>query len=222
MPENFSYKDYISEEDWELLVSVFVNFIGRNYLLGKSGFTIHQSHELINELTESITSLAERVKTNLPEGRNVPIDAFVMAGSLSVAFDEIVLRECCKDFCISSGIDYKQALNYHKTARSKEQARVYGLLKDHIVKEKVGCTVTLVALGRPGSKEASFLNKSADGSSERTCYASTFLDYWSLSMVLTKLDANVTRKVVGRHQLVFDILGVMPQGSGVLLNFYVA
>lgn len=222
MGEQFKYRDLITDSDWELLVSIFVTFIGSSYLEGKSGFVIHKSHELIQELTTSITELAARLKINLPEGVNIPLDAFPVDGGLVVAFDERVLTECAQSFCVQRGIDAQQAINYHKKARSAEQARVYTLLKDAIVKDRLGCSRMILAFGRIGATETSFVSKTPDGNSERLMYDSTFLDCWSLSMVLEKLDSKVTRKVVGQNQFVFDILGIMPQSNGVMLNFYVA
>lgn len=222
MTEQFKYKDLITDSDWELLVGIFVSFIGSAYLEGKSGFVIHKSHEMVEELTESIIGLAERLKVNLPEGVNIPLDAFVVDGGLTVAFDERALTECAQSFCVARGIDAQQAINYHKKARSAEQARVYTLLKDAIVQDRLGCSRMIMAFGNIGATETSFVSKAQDGTNERIVYDSTFLDYWSLSMVLEKLDSKVTRKVVGQNQFVFDILGIMPQGNGVMLNFYVA
>jgi hypothetical protein len=222
MPEQFKYKDLITESDWELLMTIFTNFIGASYLEGKSGFVLDKSNEFVEDLTKNITELAERLKVNLPEGQNVPLDAFPIDGGLSVALDERVLTECAQYFCILNGIDGKQAVNYHKKARSEEQARVYSLFKDALLKDRLACSRMMLALGRTGKTETSFISKNAEGNCERLMYDSTFLDYWSLSMVIEKLDSKVTRKVVGQNQFVFDILGIMPQGNGVMLNFYVA
>ena len=202
MVEQFKYKDIIKSEDWDLLTGVFVDFIGSKYLEGKSGFALAKSHELISEVTASVTSLAERLKVNLPEGVNIPLDAFVVDGGLVVAFEERVLNEVAQQFCIANGIDFQQAVNYHKKARSTEQARVYTLLKDAVVRDKLACSVMMVSLGRIGAKETAFVSKTGEGS-EKLCYNSTFLDFWSLAMVLQKLDSKVTSKVVGHNQLVF-------------------
>lgn len=222
MTENFQYKDLITENDWELLIGTFVNYIGVDYVRGRSGFVKHSSYELIDPLKQNLSALAERVRVNVPEAVNVPIDVFEVDGGLSVAFDEKVLTECARDFCIANGIDFKQAVNYHKKARSEEQARVYALLKHGLMEKKLEYNKMLLALGRVESKEASFINKLDDGSFQRVAYDSTYLDYWSLSAVIERLDGKIVRKLVGQNQLVFDILGIMPQGSGVMLNFYIA
>ena len=219
MGELFHYRELITEEDWELLVGVFTNFIGSEYLEGKSGFLVHKSNEFVEDVSKNIIALAEKV--NLPEGANIPLDAFMIDGGLSVAFDERVLTECVQAFCVANGVDYKQAINYHKKARSEEQARVYALLKNALLEDKLSCSRMMLALGRVGAKETSIISQNAEGVNEKVAYDSTFLDYWSLSMVLEKLD-KITRKVVGQNQFVFDILGIMPQNSGVMLNFYVA
>ena len=221
MGELFHYRELITEEDWELLVGVFTNFIGSEYLEGKSGFLVHKSNEFVEDVSKNIIALAERMKVNLPEGANIPLDAFMIDGGLSVAFDERVLTECVQAFCVANGVDYKQAINYHKKARSEEQARVYALLKNALLEDKLSCSRMMLALGRVGAKETSIISQNAEGVNEKVAYDSTFLDYWSLSMVLEKLD-KITRKVVGQNQFVFDILGIMPQNSGVMLNFYVA
>ena len=47
MPEQFKYKDLITESDWELLMTIFTNFIGASYLEGKSGFVLDKSNEFV-------------------------------------------------------------------------------------------------------------------------------------------------------------------------------
>ena len=222
MPEQFKYRELFTESDWELLVAVFTNFIGSAYLEGKSGFVLHKSNEFVTDVTKSVTELAERLKVNLPEGVNIPLDAFVVDGGLSVAFDEKVLTECAQHFCVANGVDYKQAINYHFFFNDTATTEIYTLLKDALLKDRLSCSRMMLAMGRIGSTEASFVSKNSEGVSEKVSYDSTFLDYWSLSMVLQKLDSNVTRKVVGQNQFVFDILGIMPQNNGVMMNFYVA
>jgi len=219
--QQFRYRNLINKDDWDLLVDVYVNFLGSAYLEGKSGFVLNKSHELINELTESLTGLAERLKRNIPGDVNIPLDVFDVNGGLSVCFDESALVECVQTFCVNNRVDYTQAVNYHKTARSAEQGRVYRLLREGLIVQRMDYSKLLIALGRCGAENSSFLNNTGDGRSECVSYSSTFLDYWSLSMVLQKLDASVTSKLLGNHQLIFDILGPMPQSSGVMLSFYV-